>query len=195
MELKNKIIKRTFDIVFSLIALILFFPVILISWFIASIETRSNGFFLQKRIGKHAKEFSVIKIKTMFHNTNNDHITTITDKRITKSGVVFRKFKIDELPQFINILIGDMSVVGPRPDVQGYADMLVGEERAILEFRPGLTGPASIKYKNEEILLSEQEDSKRFNDEVIWPDKVKLNLNYVQNWSFFADLKYIIKTL
>ena len=191
MSLKVKIIKRSFDLIFSLLAIFFTGPLILIAWIIASIETRSNGFFLQKRVGQYAKEFYIIKIKTMFDESN------IKGKsiRITKSGAIFRKFKIDELPQFFNILIGDMSVVGPRPDIPGYADNLIGEERYILDFKPGITGPASIKYKNEELLLANQENPQEFNDRFIWPDKVKINLHYVQNWSLFGDLKYIFKSL
>lgn len=106
-----------------------------------------------------------------------------------------RKYKLDELPELWNVLIGDMSFVGPRPDVPGYADKLVGEDRKILLLKPGITGPASIKYRNEEELLAQQADPIKYNDGVIFPDKVKINLNYLENWSFITDIKLIIYTI
>jgi len=115
--------------------------------------------------------------------------------RITKSGKFFRDTKIDELPQLFNVFLGSMSFVGPRPDVKGYADNLEGEDRLLLTIRPGITGPASIKYKNEEELLSRQSDPKEYNDKVIWVDKVAINLEYIKNWSLKKDIKYIIKTI
>ncbi len=122
-------------------------------------------------------------------------ITSSSDVRITKSGKFFRDTKIDELPQLFNVFIGDMSFVGPRPDVEGYADKLEGEDRIILSIRPGITGPASIKYKNEEEILSKQENQKEYNDTIIWPDKVKINREYIQNYSLKKDIEYIIKTV
>jgi lipopolysaccharide/colanic/teichoic acid biosynthesis glycosyltransferase len=194
MSKKDKIIKRIFDFFFVLIGLSIAWPIILFSWTIASIETKSNGFFLQKRVGKEGKMFTIIKIKTMYLKDGNT-ITTANDKRITKSGKIFRKFKIDELPQLINVLKGDMSFVGPRPDVPGYADKLEGEDRIILSIRPGITGPAQLKYKNEEEILANVDNPKKYNDEVIWPDKVKINKEYIKNWSFKKDIEYIIKTI
>jgi lipopolysaccharide/colanic/teichoic acid biosynthesis glycosyltransferase len=194
MSKKDKIIKRIFDFFFALIGLLITWPIILFSWTIASIETKSNGFFLQKRVGKEGKMFTIIKIKTMYLKDGNT-ITTANDKRITKSGKIFRKFKIDELPQLINVLKGDMSFVGPRPDVPGYADKLEGEDRIILSIRPGITGPAQLKYKNEEEILANVDNPKKYNDEVIWPDKVKINKEYIKNWSFKKDIEYIIKTI
>ena len=188
--------KRVFDIVFSLIGLILTWPIILIAWIIASIETKSNGMFIQKRVGKDGKLFNIYKIKTMRKIDNIDTtITSSNDIRITKSGKFFRKYKIDELPQLWNVLIGDMSFVGPRPDVPGYADKLEGDDKIILSVRPGITGPASLKYKNEEEILAQQEDPKWYNDNIIWPDKVKINKDYIKNWSLLKDIKYIIKTV
>jgi len=190
------LIKRVFDIIFSLIGLILTWPIILIAWIIASLDTKSNGMFIQKRVGKDGKLFNIYKIKTMKKVDNIDTtITSSNDVRITKSGKFFRKYKIDELPQLWNVLIGDMSFVGPRPDVPGYADKLEGDDRIILSIRPGITGPASLKYKNEEEILAQQEDPKWYNDNVIWPDKVKINKDYIKNWSLLKDIKYIIKTI
>jgi lipopolysaccharide/colanic/teichoic acid biosynthesis glycosyltransferase len=117
------------------------------------------------------------------------------NNRITKSGALFRKTKIDELPQLFNVLFGSMSFVGPRPDVVGFADMLEGEDRIILSIRPGITGPASLKYKDEESLLAEQENPEQYNRDVIWPDKVKINRVYIREWSLRKDVDYIKKTV
>jgi len=195
MSKKDRFIKRIFDFTLALIGLILTWPIILIAWIIASIETKSNGFFLQKRVGENGKLFTIIKIKTMYPDKKGTSITTANDSRITKSGKFFRKYKIDELPQLINVLKGDMSFVGPRPDVPGYADRLKGEDRIILSIKPGITGPATLKYKNEEEILANVEDPIKYNDEIIWPDKVKINKEYIKNWSLKKDIEYIIKTI
>jgi lipopolysaccharide/colanic/teichoic acid biosynthesis glycosyltransferase len=194
MSKKNKLIKRIFDFTLALIGLLITWPIILIAWIIASIETKSNGFFLQKRVGENGKLFTIIKIKTMYPN-NGSTVTTANDNRITKSGKIFRKYKIDELPQLINVLKGDMSFVGPRPDVPGYADKLEGDDKVILSLKPGITGPATLKYKNEEEILANVENPIKYNDEVIWPDKVKINKEYIKNWSLKKDIEYILKTI
>ena len=188
--------KRIFDIVFSLLGIVLTFWIMFIAFIIASIETKSFGIFTQKRVGKGGKLFNVFKIKTMKKVDGVDTtVTTSNDMRITKSGKFFRDTKIDELPQLFNVLFGSMSFVGPRPDVEGYADKLEGEDRAILTIRPGITGPASIKYKNEEEILAKESNPKEYNDKVIWPDKVAINLQYIKEWSFKRDIEYIIKTI
>ncbi|WP_273804036.1 sugar transferase [Providencia rettgeri] len=188
--------KRLFDIFFSLIGLICFSWLILISWVFASISTRSNGFFFQKRVGQNGKIFNVIKVKTMRDvSVPATTITQDSDPRITKTGKFFRKTKIDELPQLFNVLIGDMSFVGPRPDVPGYADKLIGKDRIILAIKPGITGPASLAYKNEEEILAHVDDPKKYNDEVIYPNKIQLNIKYIENWSLLSDIKYIIQTI
>lgn len=190
-----KLSKILFDFTFSLIGLFLTFPIIFIAWIVASIETKSNGFFIQKRVGKNGVIFNIIKIKTMKKvNGIDTTITSSNDIRITKSGNFFRDTKIDELPQLWNILKGDMSFVGPRPDVEGYADKLEGEDRIILTIRPGITGPASIKYKNEAEILSKEKNPKEYNDTIIWPDKVNINKEYIKNWSFQKDIEYITQT-
>ena len=192
----NNFTKRGFDIVVSFLGLTFSWWVIFIAWVIATFETKSNGFFIQKRVGKNGKIFNVIKIKTMKKVEGVDTtITSSNDVRITKSGKFFRDTKIDELPQLINVLIGDMSFVGPRPDVPGYADKLEGEDRIVLSIRPGITGPASLKYKNEEEILASQNDPKWYNDKIIWPDKVRINKEYIRNWSLKKDIEYIIKTV
>ncbi len=189
-------IKRLFDFCISLLGLIFTAPIILIAWLVASFETRSNGFFIQERIGKDGSLFEVVKIKTMKNVERvGTTITTLNDVRITKSGVFFRQTKIDELPQLWNVLVGQMSFVGPRPDVPGYADLLEGDCRIVLSIRPGITGPASLKYKYEEAILAQQDDPVKFNNEVIWPDKVKINRSYIENYKFSMDLYYIWKTI
>ena len=194
MSKKDKIIKRVFDFSFSLIGLLITWPIILIAWIIASIETKSNGMFSQIRVGENGKLFKIYKIKTM-KDKKGTTITTANDDRITKSGKFFRKYKIDELPQLLNVLMGDMSFVGPRPDVEGYADKLEEEDRIILSVKPGITGPASLKYKKEEEILAGVENPKEYNDKVIWPDKVRINKEYIKNWSLKKDIEYIVKTI
>ena len=195
MKKKDLFIKRTFDIFFSVIGIFFISPIIIIAWVIATIDTRSNGFFLQTRIGKNAKPFKIIKIKTMIPlDGSYSTITQSGDKRITKVGSILRAFKVDELPQIINVFLGQMSFVGPRPDVPGYADKIQGKDRDFLSIRPGITGPAAIKYRNEEKILSLQKNAQKYNDEIIWPDKIKINIKYIEEWSFQKDLQYIFKT-
>ncbi len=131
----------------------------------------------------------------MYDQAEGDTVTTADDPRITHIGHWLRHSKVDCLTELVNVFIGQMSFVGPRPDVPGYADQLQGDDRRILQLRPGITGPASIKYRNEEELLAQQSDPKTYNDTVIWPDKVKINLDYLENWSFFGDIKLIFKTI
>lgn len=196
MTLFQRIIKRCFDFTLALLGLILFSWLIILCWLIASVETRSNGFFVQQRIGRHGKPFKLIKIKTMKNSKGpRSSITAQCATEITRTGAFFRRFKLDELPQLIHVVFGQMSLVGPRPDVAGYADKLQGNDRIMLELRPGITGPASIKYRNEEYLLSNQANPKLYNDTVIWPDKVKINIEYYKHYSLLADLKYLKQTL
>lgn len=192
----QKFQKRVFDFILSLFGLFVLWPLILLSWMVAAFETKSNGFFLQARIGKHGKPFHVLKIKTMKPIEGMEStVTTSNDRRITKSGAFFRKTKIDELPQLWNVLLGNMSFVGPRPDVSGFADQLEGEDREILKIAPGITGPASLKYQDEEAILAKHPDPEVYNKEVIWPDKVRINREYLHNWSLSKDLHYMIKTV
>jgi lipopolysaccharide/colanic/teichoic acid biosynthesis glycosyltransferase len=170
--------------------------VIILAYIAASIDTKRSGFFPQERIGRGGVPFKVIKIRTMRDIPSiNTTVTVLNDPRITPLGLFFRRTKIDELPQLINVFLGQMSFVGPRPDVAGYADRLIGEDRIILCLRPGITGPATLKYKNEEKLLAGQDDPERYNDEIIFPDKVRLNREYVANYRFWKDLKYIYQTM
>jgi len=189
-------IKRTFDLVCSICGLAATFWIIIPAWLLATLDTRKNGFFTQDRVGMDGRIFRVIKIRTMREVPGvNTTVTTGRDQRITALGRFWRKSKIDELPQLINVLKGDMSFVGPRPDVPGYADRLEGDDRIVLSVRPGITGPATLKYRNEEDLLAGQSDPERYNREFIWPDKVRINREYVENWSFWMDLVYIWRTV
>jgi len=196
VSLSQKRLKRAFDFSLSILGLFFLWWVILIAWLLASIDTKKNGFFLQERIGRHSTRFKIIKIRTML---NSDFISTtvtsVDDSRITNLGKLFRKFKIDELPQLINIFLGHMSFVGPRPDLPGFADCLREDDQTILSVRPGITGPASIKYKDEELLLSKQSNPEEYNMKVIWPDKVKINKQYIEEYSFLNDLSYIWITI
>ena len=196
MSSLERFIKRFFDFTLSLVCLVFSSPLIFISWIISSIETLSNGLFFQQRIGKDGKLFNIVKIKTMKVVVDAEMtITSSDDVRITRIGAFFRRVKIDELPQLWNVFIGQMSFVGPRPDVSGYADKLQGEDRIILSVKPGITGPAQLAYRNEEEILTNQNSPIKYNDEIIWPDKVKINRKYVENYSFFKDLYYIWKTV
>jgi len=189
-------IKRFLDLILSLFGLFFFSWLLLTVWIFATIDTKSNGFFIQKRVGKNGKFFRLIKIKTMKPVEGiKTTITTKNDARITNWGHFFRRTKLDELPSLWNVLIGDMSLVGPRPDVPGYADKLKGNDRRILELRPGITGPATLKYADEEKLLAIVDDPIKYNDEVIFPDKVKINLEYLDNWSLWLDIKIIFNTI
>jgi len=188
-------LKRTFDILLSVFAIFLLFPFFLLVSLLIVIDSGFPIFFLQKRIGRDAKEFNIIKFRTMKKNNENITITVSDDSRITRIGKYLRKTKIDELPEILNVLFGQMSFVGPRPDVKGYADKLKGANRKILALRPGITGPASLKYYNEEYILSQKSNPKKYNDEVIFPDKVKINMDYFHNRSFFLDLKIIFATI
>lgn len=152
-------------------------------------------FYKQKRIGRHGKPFTIYKFRTMINRHNSSPVSVKGQARITPLGAVLRKYKLDVLPELWNVLIGDMSFVGPRPDVPGYADKLTGKDRLILSVKPGITGPASIKYANEEELLSGQSDPIAYNDKVIFPDKVRINLAYMKHRDFWLDLKIIITTV
>lgn len=179
--------------------MILISPVMLIIFIIHKIVMPKGEFiFKQKRVGQYGKVFMIYKIRSMksdCNNDNNNFVTTADDDRILPFGRWLRKTKIDEIVELVNVIKGDMSLVGPRPDVPGYADMLQGSARKILELRPGITGPASLKYINEEEILSKVPNPQQYNDEVIYPDKVKINLDYYYNRTFIGDIKIIFKTL
>jgi lipopolysaccharide/colanic/teichoic acid biosynthesis glycosyltransferase len=182
------ILKRIFDIVFSVLILFLFSWLLLLAWLLAIVDTRTNGIFKQERIGQFGNKFKIYKLRTFQINPSGDDVT------ISRIGQMLRNYKLDELPQLINVLKGEMSIVGPRPDVEGYYDVLEGEERKILELKPGLTSLASLKYYNEDEILEKQDFPLEYNDVVLFPDKVKLNLEYYYHYSILGDLKIILET-
>lgn len=159
---------------------------------LASFDTHQWGVFTQERIGQFGKPFKMYKIRTL---QKGIHRLGHLEASATNFGKIIRRYKLDELPQIFNVLSGKMSFVGPRPDVAGFADILEGEDRIILKFKPGITGPATLKYKDEEQILAQQVDPEKYNRTIIWRDKVEINKNYVQNWSFSLDLLFIIKSI
>ncbi|MCE2874026.1 MAG: sugar transferase [Planctomycetaceae bacterium] len=167
-----------------------------LAWIVASIDTRQNGLFIQMRVGRDGRLFPLLKIRTMRTVAGwTSTVTTGRDPRITTMGRLLRRTKLDELPQLLNVLMGDMSLVGPRPDVPGFADRLQGADRVVLTLRPGITGPATLRFRDEEALLAAQPDPERYNREVIWPEKVRLNRQYAERYTFRADLVFILRTL
>jgi lipopolysaccharide/colanic/teichoic acid biosynthesis glycosyltransferase len=181
--------KQFFDIVFSLFTTLMFSWLLLILWLMAIVDTGTNGIFIQERVGQFGKKFKIYKFRTIQNSASSE------ERHIFKTGQFLRKYKLDELPQFFNILKGEMSIVGPRPDLPGYYDLLEGGNRKILELKPGLTSRAALKYFNEEELLKQQKDPLWFNDHVIFPDKVELNLHYYYHRSFWGDIKIMIKSV
>ena len=188
--------KRVCDILISSIGLISLMPLFVIISIIIKLSSKGPVFFLQNRVGKNGDIFSMIKFRSM--TIQQDNLSTVSiygDSRITNFGFFLRRYKLDELPELFNVLKGEMSLVGPRPDVPGYADKLVGEAKLILLLRPGITGPATLKYANEEKILASCNDPVRYNDEIIYPDKVKINLDYYYNNSIWIDFKIIFATI
>lgn len=188
--------KWIFDRAVALSGLLAISPVILVIFItIKMADPSQSAFFKQLRIGQYGKPFYILKFRTMKKDAGGNNITLAGDVRLTRIGRFLKKYKLDELPQLWNVLKGEMSFVGPRPDVPGYADKLEGEDRKILNLKPGITGPATLKYRNEMELLASQSDPLEYNDNVIWPDKVKINGKYADNHSFTGDLKIILQTL
>lgn len=189
--------KYLFDRLVSLIGLICLSPVFLIVAVLIRVKMPGGPvIFRQKRVGRHGRLFTIYKFRSMSAApSDNLSIAAAEQNRITPLGEKLRRYKLDELPELWNVFIGDMSFVGPRPDVPGYADKLQGKDREILELRPGITGPASLKYRDEEYMLLHVDDPKKYNDEVIYPDKVRLNLYYLHHYSFLKDLEMIVCTV
>ena len=175
--------KRIFDVAAALVFVLLFWWILLIVWVIAALSSNTDGLFFQERVGQYGKIFHIYKFETMKNG------------KPTGVGRLLRKTKLNELPQVFNILLGSMSLVGPRPDIRGYYDNLKDDDRKLLLLKPGITGPASLKYRNEEELLSKRTDSQKYNDEVIFPDKVKINRQYQEKMSFALDIKIILQTI
>ncbi len=189
-------VKEVFDRLAALVGLFVLWPVFLVVALLIRIKMPGGPvIFKQKRVGKDGRLFTMCKFRSMMVGHGGSSVSVAGESRITPLGAVLRKYKIDELPELWNVVTGKMSLVGPRPDVPGYADCLKGESREVLKLKPGITGPASLKYRNEEELLATVDDPKRYNDEVIFPDKVRINLNYLRNWSFWLDVKIIIYTV
>lgn len=189
-------LKYVFDRVMALVGLLVLWPVLLIVAILIRIKMPGGPvIFKQKRVGRNGKLFTMYKFRSMTVNHGGSSVSVAGEIRITPLGTKLRHYKLDELPELWNVLIGDMSFVGPRPDVPGYADQLKGKDREVLKLRPGITGPASLKYRDEEDLLAKQKDPQRYNDEVIFPDKVRINMYYLHNYSFVKDIQMIFCTV
>ena len=204
------IIKRLFDIFASFFGLLFLWPILLIVVIMVKIKMPGGpAFFVQKRVGKGGKLFNCHKFRTMTVKHNGSTVSVAGDSRITPFGAVLRHYKLDELPGLWDVLIGNMSFVGPRPDVPGYADKLTGDDRDVLKLRPGITGPATLKYRLEDEMISDyvakrqaegdtrpmQEIATEYNDKVIYPDKVRLNCYYYRHYSFWKDIEMIFATV
>lgn len=189
-------LKSIFDRTASFFGLIFLFPILIIVGILIRIKMPGGPvIFKQRRVGRHGKLFTMYKFRSMTVSHSGSSVSVRGENRITSLGAKLRKYKLDELLELWNVLIGDMSFVGPRPDVPGYADKLEGDDRRMLLLKPGITGPASLKYRDEEELLAEQENPQKYNDEVLFPDKVRINIEYLDNWSFWNDIKIIIYTI
>lgn len=188
--------KYLFDRIMAFVGLVVLSPVLFVVWILIRIIMPDGpAVFTQKRVGKGGRLFTMYKFRSMSAHHSGSTVSVAGESRITPLGAKLRRYKLDELPELWNVLIGDMSFVGPRPDVPGYADKLEGDDRRVLQLRPGITGPASLKYRDEEVLLAVQDDPLEFNDKVIYPDKVRINLYYLDHYSFVADIKMIIATI
>lgn len=189
-------LKFIFDRFVSFIGLLVLWPVYIVVAILIKVKMPDGPvFFSQERVGRNGRLFTMHKFRSMTMGHGGTSVSVAGESRITPLGAKLRKYKLDELPELWNVLIGDMSFVGPRPDVQGYADALTGDDREVLKLRPGITGPASLKYRNEEELLATVDDPQKYNDEVIFPDKVRLNRYYLHHYSFWMDIKMIFATV
>ncbi len=191
------IVKRIFDIVFSATGLILLAPILLLIALLIKLDSKGPVLFIQGRVGKNNRDFNIYKFRTMQVQSEKGGLLTLgnNDSRITKIGYFLRRYKIDEFPQLINILKGDMSFVGPRPELRYYVNFYNEDDMKIFQVRPGITGLASLKYRNEVELLKTAKDPETFFIETIIPDKLKFNKEYIKRRSFFFDLKLIVLTV
>jgi len=185
-------VKRIFDFSLALVLLPLIFIPLVVLLLGAAIDVGNFGWFRQLRVGQDGQLFYMFKLRTL---KAGKHSLGALDDHASAYGRFLRRSKLDELPQLFNVLLGDMSFVGPRPDAQGFADVLTGDDRVILKVKPGVTGPATLKYKNEEEILAMQSKPESYNRTIIWPDKVEINKKYVYNWNFYLDLNYILQSL
>lgn len=189
-------VKFLFDRMVSLFGLLLLWPILLIIAILIRVKMPGGPvIFTQSRVGQYGRLFTMYKFRSMTVKHGGSSVSVAGESRITPLGVKLRKYKLDELPELWNVLIGDMSFVGPRPDVPGYADSLQGDDREVLELRPGVTGPASLKYRDEEEILAKVDDPQKYNDEVIFPDKVRINRYYLHHHSFMVDIRMIVATV
>ena len=190
-------LKRLFDVVFSVIGIMLLFPILLLISILIKLDSKGPILFIQGRVGKNNKDFNIFKFRTMSVQSNKKGLLTLgnNDSRITKMGYVLRRYNIDEFPQLINILKGDMSFVGPRPELRYYVNFYNDDDMKIFDGRPGITGLASLKYRNEVELLKTAKDPEAFFIKTIIPDKLKYNKAYISKRNFFFDLKLIGLTI
>jgi lipopolysaccharide/colanic/teichoic acid biosynthesis glycosyltransferase len=190
-------LKRIFDIVSSLVALTMGLPFFILIAFLIGVDSKGGVFFIQQRVGKDNRNFGLFKFRTMRPNSEKGSQITVgsRDPRITKIGYFLRKFKVDEFPQLLNVIKGDMSIIGPRPEVRRYVDMYSKEQLKVLAVRPGLSDFASIEYINENELLGKSENPEKTYIEEIMPAKLQLNLKYIEQKSFSTDIKLIFKTI
>lgn len=189
-------LKFLFDRVVAFVGLLFLWPVLIVVAMLIRVKMPGGPvIFKQQRVGRNGELFTMYKFRSMTVSHSGSSVSVAGESRITPLGAKLRKYKLDELPELWNVLIGDMSFVGPRPDVPGYADQLKGNNRRVLKLRPGITGPASMKYRNEEEILASVDDPVKYNDEVIFPDKVRINLYYLDHQSFWMDIKLIICTV
>lgn len=197
MNKLNQITKRIFDFLLSLIGVIILSPIFIIVSIAIKIDSEGSVLFLQKRVGRYGKEFNIYKFRTMVTDAERlgKQITVGKDNRITRVGAFLRKFKIDELPQLFNVLKGDMSLVGPRPEVPKYVDLYTDEQRKVLDVRPGITDMASLRYKDENDILGKVENPEEYYINVIMKDKLRLNLEYIEKSNVFFDIYLIVKTV
>ena len=190
------LLKSIFDRTASFFGLVFLFPVLIVVGILIRIKMPGGPIiFKQRRVGQHGQLFTMYKFRSMTVGHSGSSVSVKGESRITPLGAKLRKYKLDELPELWNVLIGDMSLVGPRPDVPGYADKLEGENRRMLLLKPGITGPASLKYRNEGRDIGRTGESSKYNDAVLFPDKVQINIEYLDNWSFWNDIKIIIYTV
>ena len=188
--------KRLFDFTAALLGLVVLSPLMLAVAVLVRATSPGPALFIQERVGRHGRLFRCAKFRTMGAGAQaQGTVTTATDVRVTPLGRWLRRWKLDELPQLWNVLAGRMSFVGPRPDVPGYADRLQGQDRRILELRPGITGPATLLFREEERLLALARDPQAFNDAVVYPEKVRLNRDYLESGNFGRDLGYVVATV
>ena len=184
-----------FDRLMAMVGLLSLWWLMLLVAICIKVKMPGPVLFRQQRVGREGRLFTMVKFRTMLVNHGGNSVSVAGESRITPLGSVLRRWKLDELPELWNVLLGDMSFVGPRPDVPGYADTLTGEDREILQLRPGISGPASMKYRDEEEILSAVENPQKYNDEVIFPDKVRINCYYYRHYSFLKDIEMIFATV